>query len=80
MIRRLAEEGRTMVVATNELAFAREVSSSVAFVYDGMCEEIGEPAQVFDDPESIHCRRFLAAAFGSQRGAPDIGRRGRLLA
>ena len=60
VIRSLAEEGRTMLVVTHETGFAREVSSQVMFLHAGRVEEIGEPAQVFDNPASERFRQFLA--------------------
>jgi ABC-type histidine transport system ATPase subunit len=61
VIRDIAEEGRTMILVTHEMAFAREVSSKVIFLHDGRVEEEGPPAQLFDAPRSERCRRFLAA-------------------
>ena len=59
VMRTLAEEGATMLVATHEMAFAREVSSRVVFLHQGRVEESGSPEQVFDHPESQRCRAFL---------------------
>jgi len=61
VMRALAEEGRTMIVVTHEMGFAREVSSEVIFLHEGRIEEQGPPAQVFGAPRSERCRRFLAA-------------------
>ncbi len=61
VIRGLAEEGRTMIIVTHEMGFAREVSSEVVFLHEGRIEEQGPPAQVFDNPNSERCRQFLAA-------------------
>ncbi len=61
-MRELAEEGRTMIVVTHEMGFAREVSSKTVFLHEGRVEEEGPPAQVFDNPQSERCRRFLASA------------------
>ena len=61
VIRDIAEEGRTMVIVTHEMAFAREVSSKTIFLHDGLVEEAGPPEQVFDAPQSERCRQFLAA-------------------
>ncbi|MDA0230930.1 MAG: ATP-binding cassette domain-containing protein [Proteobacteria bacterium] len=61
VIRDIAEEGRTMILVTHEMAFAREVSTKVIFLHDGLVEEEGPPAQVFDAPRSERCRQFLAA-------------------
>ncbi len=61
VMRGLADEGRTMIVVTHEMGFAREVSSRVIFLYDGRVEEDGPPAQVFDNPTSERCRQFLSS-------------------
>ena len=61
VIRDIAEEGRTMIMVTHEMAFAREVSSKAIFLHDGRVEETGPPAQVFDAPRSERCHQFLAA-------------------
>jgi octopine/nopaline transport system ATP-binding protein len=60
VMRGLAEEGRTMLIVTHEMAFAREVSSSVVFLHQGRVEEQGPPSQVFQAPHSERCRQFLA--------------------
>jgi ABC-type branched-subunit amino acid transport system ATPase component len=56
----LAKEGRTMMVVTHEMAFARDVSSSVIFLDKGIIEEQGSPQKVFTAPESERCKRFLS--------------------
>jgi len=61
VIRQLAEEGRTMLIVTHEMGFAREVSSEVVFLHQGRVEERGAPSQVFGDPRSERCRQFLAS-------------------
>ena len=60
VIRQLAEEGRTMVMVTHEMGFAREVASHVIFLEDGRIEEQGPPAHVFGNPPSERCRQFLS--------------------
>ena len=60
VMRDLAEEGRTMLVVTHEMAFARDVSSTVMFLHQGRVEEAGPPDQVFRSPASERCRQFLA--------------------
>jgi arginine/ornithine transport system ATP-binding protein len=62
VMRTLADEGRTMIVVTHEMGFARDVSSQVVFLHEGLIEEQGEPAQLFDAPKSERCRQFLAGA------------------
>jgi len=60
VMRSLAEEGRTMLVVTHEMGFAREVSSEVVFLHQGRIEERGKPDQVFTQPRSERFRQFLA--------------------
>jgi ABC-type histidine transport system ATPase subunit len=64
VMRALAEEGRTMLVVTHELAFAREVSSRVVFLHQGRVEEQGDPGGVLERPRSEHVQRFLAGMTG----------------
>ena len=61
VMRELAEEGRTMLIVTHEMRFAREVSSKVVFLHQGVIEEIGTPEQVFDNPKSERVKDFMAA-------------------
>ncbi len=56
----LVKEGRTMIVATHEMGFAREVSSKVVFLDKGVIEAQGSPDYIFGSPESERCRQFLA--------------------
>ena len=60
VMRKLAEEGRTMLVVTHEMGFAREVSDQVMFLHDGLVEEYGPPQEVFGSPKSERFRQFLA--------------------
>ena len=60
VIHNLAEEGRTMIVVTHEMGFAREVSNRVIFLDDGLIEEDGIPSDVFDNPTSERFRQFTA--------------------
>jgi len=59
VMRRLAEEGMTMVVVTHEMAFAREVASRVVFMDDGCIVEEGTPDQVIGAPQEERTREFL---------------------
>jgi ABC-type histidine transport system ATPase subunit len=63
VMRDLAQEGRTMLVVTHEMGFARELSSQVIFLHQGKVEEKGPPSQVFENPTSERCRQFLATEF-----------------
>lgn len=60
VMRGLAEEGRTMLVVTHEMAFARDVSSKVMFMHQGQVEEFGPPQEVFTNPSSERFRDFLS--------------------
>ncbi|MFK0387049.1 ABC transporter ATP-binding protein [Agrobacterium sp. NPDC090273] len=61
VIRELAEEGRTMLLVTHEMRFARDVSSHVMFLHQGRVEEEGPPEQVFGNPASARAREFTGA-------------------
>lgn len=60
VMRQLADEGRSMIVATHEMGFARDVSSRVIFLEAGLIEEDGPPSKVFSNPKSARCRQFLS--------------------
>ena len=61
VMRELAAEGRTMLIVTHEMRFARDVSSKVVFLHQGVIEEIGTPEQVFDHPKSQRVKDFMAS-------------------
>lgn len=63
VMRDLAAEGRTMIVVTHEMGFAREVSTRTIFLHQGLVEEEGTPDEVFGAPKSERCRAFLASGF-----------------
>ena len=60
VMRSLAREGMTMLVVTHEMAFARDVSSRVVYMNQGVICEQGSPAQVFGNPQQPETREFLA--------------------
>ena len=62
VMRSLADEGRTMLVVTHEMAFAREVSSHVLFLHQGKIDEEGAPDDIFGAPKSERLRQFLSSA------------------
>ena len=62
VIRALKEQGRTMIVVTHEMGFARRVSDRVVFMANGGIEEMGTPEEVFDRPQSPLTRAFLSAS------------------
>ncbi len=59
VIRALADEGRTMILVTHEMKFAREVASHVIYLHNGVIEEEGPPEQLFGDPKSERLKQFL---------------------
>ena len=60
VMRAVAEEGRTMIVVTHEMSFAREVSNHVVFLHQGRIEEEGKPREVLAQPQSSRLQAFLA--------------------
>lgn len=58
-VRQLTRDGMTVVMATHEMGFAREVADRVCFLHDGVVRESGTPEQVFSDPQEEQTRRFL---------------------
>jgi octopine/nopaline transport system ATP-binding protein len=60
VIRSLADEGRTMILVTHEMKFARDVSSHVIYLHKGVIEEEGPPKQVFSSPKSERCKQFVS--------------------
>jgi octopine/nopaline transport system ATP-binding protein len=61
VMRSLAEEGRTMLVVTHEMGFARDVSNRVVFLHQGMIEAEGAPAQMFGAPTSDRFKQFISS-------------------
>lgn len=57
----LAREGRTMLLVTHEMKFAREVATRIVFLQDGMVEEQGDPEAIFTAPKSEHLKRFISS-------------------
>ena len=60
VIRELRDHGRTMIVVTHEMEFARQVSDEVIFMADGVIEEQGDPEQIFGSPKSPILQSFLS--------------------
>jgi arginine/ornithine transport system ATP-binding protein len=58
----LAQEGRTMVVVTHEMGFAREVANHLIFLHKGLIEEEGNPAEVLSNPKSERLAQFLSGS------------------
>ncbi|MGL6182491.1 MAG: amino acid ABC transporter ATP-binding protein [Aestuariivirga sp.] len=59
IVRDLAKQGMTMLLATHEMGFAKEVASKVCFLYEGVVHEEGPPDQIFGDPKEERTRNFL---------------------
>ncbi|KJF99943.1 ABC transporter ATP-binding protein [Photobacterium leiognathi] len=59
----LAQEGRTMLVVTHEMAFARDVSNQVMFLHQGLVEEQGHPDKLFTNPESERLQQFISSIY-----------------
>ncbi|TAM00544.1 MAG: ABC transporter ATP-binding protein [Paraburkholderia sp.] len=62
VMQKLAEEGRTMIVVTHEMGFARNVSNHVMFLHQGRVEEEGQPSEVFANPKSERLRQFISGS------------------
>jgi ABC-type histidine transport system ATPase subunit len=62
VMRSVAEEGRTMLVVTHEMGFAREVGSHIVFLHQGRLEEEGPPAELLAHPRSERLRAFLSSS------------------
>jgi arginine/ornithine transport system ATP-binding protein len=62
VMRGLAEEGRTMVVVTHEMGFAKEVANHVVFLHQGRVEEEGDPKRVLNHPSSERLQQFLSGS------------------
>ena len=60
VMRGLAKEGLTMIIVTHEMAFARDVSSHVVFMANGVIAEEGKPEQIFGDPKNPLTKDFLS--------------------
>ena len=59
LVRDLAEQGMTMVIATHEMSFARDVANTICFLHDGQILEMGPPAQIFEAPREKRTQSFL---------------------
>ena len=63
VMRNLAEEGRTMLVVTHEMSFARDVSNRVMFLHQGVVEEEGAPKELFANPQSERFKQFISSIY-----------------
>jgi len=69
VICQLAEEGRTMILVTHEIDFAREISNHVIFLHEGRIEEQGNPGEIFEQPKSPRLLQFLSSTRVQMRKA-----------
>jgi len=67
MVRELVTEGMTLLLATHEMGFAREISTSVAFLHEGRIVEQGPPDHIFDRPDQPETRTFLERILAARR-------------
>ena len=65
VMRKLANEGLTMIIVTHEMAFARDVSNRVIFMANGLIAEDGSPEQIFGDPQNALTKDFLSRFMNS---------------
>jgi polar amino acid transport system ATP-binding protein len=67
VIRGLAKEGMTMLIATHEMGFARDIANRVCFLDEGRILEQGPPERIFTSPENPRTRRFLQRIIAAGR-------------
>jgi polar amino acid transport system ATP-binding protein len=67
LVRELAESGMTMIIATHEMGFAREVADKICFLDNGCILEEGGPEQIFRDPREPRTREFLARVLEAEK-------------
>jgi polar amino acid transport system ATP-binding protein len=67
VIRELKREGMTMLIATHEMSFARDVADQVCYLQDGLIVERGDPEQIFTDPAHADTKRFLSRLLEANR-------------
>ena len=66
-VRELKDEGVTMLIATHEMSFAREVADRVGFLHDGRLLEVGPPEQILSAPERPETKAFLRRLLEAHR-------------
>jgi polar amino acid transport system ATP-binding protein len=67
VVREMKDEGMTMILATHEMSFAREVADTIAFLHEGRIIESGSPGKVMDSPERPETQRFLRRLLAAGR-------------
>jgi polar amino acid transport system ATP-binding protein len=73
VIRELAEQGMTMVIATHEMGFARDIADRICFLDDGRILESGPPDKVLGDPQEARTRQFLDRVIRAGRMGAGTG-------
>ena len=61
LISELKSEGMTMMIATHEMGFAKQVADQVLFLHKGVICELGTPSELLENPQTIECKNFLNA-------------------
>ena len=69
VIRELAESGMTMVIATHEMGFARQIADRICFLYQGVILEQGPPEKIFGSPQEERTQAFLKRIIEAGRAA-----------
>lgn len=69
VMRRLAQEGLTMIIVTHEMSFARQAADWIVFMDQGMIEEQGKPEDLFTNPQSLRTKEFLRRSMGLETDA-----------
>ena len=59
IVRELARDGMTIVMATHEMGFAKEIATTICFLHEGVIHEQGPPAEIFGEPRQERTRQFL---------------------
>ncbi len=72
IVRELAEEGMTMILATHEMAFARQVADTVCYLFEGRILESGPPGRIFSDPRHERTRAFLGRSLTPSLPPPAL--------
>ena len=67
LVRDLTEVGMTMIIATHEMNFAREVANKICFLDSGVILEEGPPSQIFGDPQEERTKAFLSSVLAAGR-------------
>jgi polar amino acid transport system ATP-binding protein len=67
LVRELADSGMTMIVATHEMSFAREVANKICFLDAGVIHEEGTPEEILSSPRKERTREFLARVLEAGR-------------